>query len=65
MRLLRFAALGLFGITAAKLVLVDIAGVKQIYRVISFFVLGLLMMGGAYGYHRVEKWLAETYGEDQ
>jgi len=64
-RPLRFAALGLFGITAAKLVLVDIAGVKQIYRVISFFVLGLLMMGGAYLYHRVEKWLAETNGEDQ
>jgi uncharacterized membrane protein len=58
----RLAALGLFGVTAMKVVLVDISGVHQIYRVISFFVLGLLMVGAAYLYHRVEKRFAAWLG---
>jgi uncharacterized membrane protein len=52
---LRLAALALFGVTAAKVVAVDIAGVRQIYRVVSFFVLGLLMIGAGYLYHLIEK----------
>ena len=62
-RPLRFAALGLFGATAIKLVLVDIAHVQQIYRVISFVALGLLMIAASYLYHRIEKGLAPTAGE--
>jgi hypothetical protein len=54
---LRLAALGLFAATALKLVLVDIAGVDQIYRVVAFLVLGVLMIGGAYLYHRIESQL--------
>ena len=64
-RAVRVAALALFGLTAGKLVLVDIAGVKQIYRIISFFVLGLLMMGAAYAYHRIEQSLAAPSGEPE
>ena len=56
---LRLAALGLFGATALKLVLVDISGVERIYRVVAFLVLGLLMVGGAYLYNRVERRLGE------
>jgi uncharacterized membrane protein len=52
---LRFAALMLFGITALKLVIVDMARVNQIYRIVSFLVLGLLMIGASYLYHRLEK----------
>jgi uncharacterized membrane protein len=59
-RPLRLAGLGLFGATALKLVLVDIAGVKQAYRIIAFLVLGLLMIGAAYAYHWVEKRMAAT-----
>lgn len=62
LRPLRFAALGLFAVTALKLVAVDIAGVKQVYRIVSFFVLGLLMIGSAYLYHRVEKRLEDLMG---
>jgi len=59
---LRFAALGLFGITALKLVLVDIAGVKQLYRVVSFLVLGVLMIAAAYLYHRLEERIEAWFG---
>lgn len=54
-RLLRFCALALFGATALKLVLVDMARVEEVYRIISFFVLGILMIAASYLYHRVEK----------
>jgi len=62
-RALRFVALALFGLTALKLVLVDMASVKQIYRAISFLVLGALMVGTSYLYHRAEEWLAASSGE--
>ncbi len=61
-RPLRFAALALFGITALKLVIVDISGVRQIYHIISFFTLGVLMIGAAYLYSRVEKQLEAALG---
>ena len=57
-RPMRFGALALFGATGLKLVLVDLAGVRQVYRIISFLVLGLLMIGASYLYHKVEKRLA-------
>ena len=60
LRAVRIAALGLFGLTAVKLILLDLAGQKQIYRIISFVALGLLMIGASYLYHRVEKRLEKT-----
>jgi uncharacterized membrane protein len=63
-RTLRFSALALFGIAAMKLVLVDIAGVQQVYRIVSFFVMGILMMGTAYLYSKLEKKLV-PYQEDK
>jgi uncharacterized membrane protein len=61
LRALRLVALGLFGVTVAKLVLLDLAVIEQeqIFRILSFLVAGLLMIGGSYIYHRVEKRLAE------
>jgi uncharacterized membrane protein len=49
---LRWAALVLFGLTVTKAMLVDIAELQQLYRIIVFFVLGLLLLLVAWGYHR-------------
>ena len=51
----RLAALGLFAITCIKLLFVDLAGLEQGYRIISFVAAGVLMIGASYLYHRVAK----------
>jgi uncharacterized membrane protein len=59
-RLVRYLALGLFALTAAKLVVVDMSGVQQIYRIISFMLVGVVLIGASYAYHRLERrFLAE------
>jgi uncharacterized membrane protein len=55
LRSLRLTSLGLFLLTALKLVIFDMAEVKQIYRIVAFIVLGLLMISASYLYHRAEK----------
>jgi uncharacterized membrane protein len=57
---LRFAGLGLFAVVAAKLLLVDTAQVEGGYRVASLMVVGALMIGASYLYHRVERWMSAT-----
>lgn len=54
-RVLRFMALGLFGLACLKLIAIDMANVRDLYRIISSFVLGLLIIGASYLYHRIEK----------
>lgn len=63
-RPLRLAALGLFGATAIKLSVVDLADLRDGYRIISFVVLGVLMIGASYLYHRAEKRLKEGESAD-
>ena len=48
----RWAALGLFGLTVIKVMLVDIAQLKQLYRIVAFLVLGVLLLIVAWGYHK-------------
>jgi uncharacterized membrane protein len=48
----RWAALALFALTIVKAMLVDIAQLQQLYRIIVFFVLGILLLLVAWGYHR-------------
>jgi uncharacterized membrane protein len=48
----RWASLGLFGVTVIKVMLVDIAQLKQLYRIIAFLVLGVLLLIVAWGYHK-------------
>jgi uncharacterized membrane protein len=48
----RWASLGLFGLAVFKVMLVDIAELKQFYRIIVFFVLGMLLLVVAWGYHK-------------
>jgi uncharacterized membrane protein len=49
---IRWAALALFALTIVKAMLVDIAELQQLYRIIVFFVLGILLLLVAWGYHR-------------
>jgi uncharacterized membrane protein len=48
----RWAALGLFGLTVIKVMLVDIAQLTQLYRIVAFLVLGVLLLIVAWGYHK-------------
>ncbi len=57
-RALRLTGLALFGIAAIKLVLMDLTYLKDVYRIVAFLVLGLLMLTASYVYHRLEKRLA-------
>jgi uncharacterized membrane protein len=49
----RYAGLALFALTVGKVVTVDMADVRYIYRVISFLVLGLLLVGTSIGYAKL------------
>ena len=55
LRVMRYAGLGLFALTGVKLLLMDMAGLEQVYRIVSFLVMGILMIGASYLYHRLEK----------
>lgn len=48
----RWAALALFAFTIVKAMLVDMAELEQLYRIVVFFVLGILLLLVAWGYHR-------------
>ena len=48
----RYAALGLLGITIAKVFLIDLSALDAIYRILSFVVLGVVLLAIAYVYQR-------------
>jgi uncharacterized membrane protein len=54
-RALRLGGLGLLGLVAAKLVLHDLAGAAPIHRVLSFLIVGVLMIAASLAYHRLER----------
>ena len=49
---LRYAALGLLGVTLAKVLLFDLAGIKPVYRVLSFLAVGIMLLSVSFVYHR-------------
>jgi uncharacterized membrane protein len=49
---LRYAALLLLGITLLKILLVDMADVRAVWRILSFIVVGGLLLGVSYIYHK-------------
>lgn len=51
----RWLALGLLGLTLLKVLFLDMAEVRQIWRVLSFMVLGALLMICSYAYSRHER----------
>jgi uncharacterized membrane protein len=61
---LRWTALGLFGVTLAKVLLVDTAGLRGFYRVVAFFVLSVMMGAAAWGYQKIERAQARAEREE-
>jgi len=57
-RLLRVMALMLIGITIFKVFLYDLAALERIYRIISFIVLGAILLGVSFLYQKL-RWLTE------
>ncbi len=54
-RPLRLFGLGLFALTAGKVLLIDMARVEVLYRVLSAMGLGILALLGSYAYQRVRR----------
>jgi uncharacterized membrane protein len=52
---LRWFSMGLFGVTVLKLFLVDMANVQQIYRIVAFFILAVVLGLVARGYQRFKQ----------
>lgn len=62
-RPLFYTAYGLFAVTAAKVVLWDLATLETVYRIGSFLALGVLLMAGAYLNIRFRERLLPRRGE--
>jgi len=52
-RRVRLGGLALLGIALVKVVLYDLSTLEEIYRVLSFIALGLLLLTGAFAYQRM------------
>jgi uncharacterized membrane protein len=52
LRPLRYAALGLLGVTLVKILFVDLATVRPVYRILSFLAVGGLLLCVSFVYHR-------------
>lgn len=57
---LRLVSLGLFGVTVVKVLVADMAHVSTPFRIVSFVVLGLMLMGASYLYYRYRGSLLPT-----
>src|SRR5439155_19415671 len=51
---LRWGALGLFGLTLCKVVLIDMGNLPGLYRVVAFLVLSVMMGAAAWGYQKMK-----------
>jgi uncharacterized membrane protein len=54
-RELRYGGLALLGLGVAKVFAYDLAELDQLYRVLSFVVVGVVLLVGAYAYQRVRR----------
>jgi uncharacterized membrane protein len=54
LRPLRYAALALLGVTLGKILFVDLAQVRPVYRILSFVAVGALLLCVSFVYHRHE-----------
>ncbi len=52
---LRLTGLALFALVAWKVFFIDLARLEQIYRIVAFILLGMLVLGGAYFYMRYQQ----------
>jgi hypothetical protein len=58
-----YTAYGLFGFTALKVVLIDLATLPTLYRMLSFLALGVLLLAGAWLNLRFRERLVDPGGE--
>jgi uncharacterized membrane protein len=58
LRPLRLAGFALLGIAVGKVFLYDMGELERGYRVVSFIVLGLFLLAGAYAYQRLRRGIA-------
>ncbi len=56
----RYAAGGLFALTLAKVFFLDVWELREIYRIVSFVVLGLLLVAASYLYSRMRSRIGRT-----
>lgn len=62
-KLLRVMALALLGLTIFKVFLFDLSSLDKLYRIISFIVLGLILMAVSFLYQRYRQRVAEFIGD--
>jgi uncharacterized membrane protein len=60
---LRRVAIGLFGVTVLKVFLSDMANVSTPYRILSFIILGLVLVGTSYLYHTFRERILSAMAE--
>lgn len=64
-RTLRYLGLGLFAIVAWKLFFVDLRQLDQLYRIIAFILLGILVLSGSFVYLKYRETFALPQSEDK
>ena len=50
LKITRYLGLSLFGVVAWKIFFVDLATLDQIYRIVAFIVLGIMVLAGSFAY---------------
>jgi uncharacterized membrane protein len=63
-RTLRYVGLALFAVVAWKVLFSDLARLEQLYRIIAFIVLGLLVLSGSFVYLKYRPTLTAKNKED-
>jgi len=63
-KLPRVMALLLLGLTIFKVFLFDLSSLEKLYRIISFIVLGLILLAVSFLYQRYRQRLAELIGDE-
>ena len=61
-RLLRLMALMLLGLTIFKVFLLDLSSLEKLYRIISFIVLGVILLAVSFLYQRLRQ-RTESFSE--
>ncbi len=65
-KILRLVGLSLFAVVAYKVFFIDLARLEQVYRILAFMILGLVILGGAYFYMRYQHaFVAEINKEEK
>jgi uncharacterized membrane protein len=61
----RYLGLGLFAIVVWKVFFLDLSQLDQIYRIVAFLLLGILVLAGSFVYLKYRDSFATTIVEDE